>query len=831
MIPPQKPVAQELENLAGRRLKDGEYLIQWMLSQGSTSKVYLVSHPILPIPFAVKQVCTDQTAPESAIAELDALLHNSNTPPQSSNDAVPAEMMPSSGGEFTDRFLREALFLARLQHPTIPALYDYFSESGYWYLVMDYISGHSLTEQMRNHCPMPPLEALGYAMQLCNVLDYLHRQTPPIIFRDLQPSNILLKPDSSLVLIDFGLARYFNEHAVDDTGEISLSEYAAPEQYRKDRPHDTRSDLYSLGVILYEMLTGQRPQEREDLTALQSINPPLSYALSGLVKLALRADPDQRFQSAYTLYLALERVYNIEERRVYQHYVLAQMGNFRNEKEPFVLPAVQLESLKDEDLSVKLENIPHTEAELLTALPLPSLEQRRQTREALHRAHQEHLAQTQPASVDESQNSLQSQQLHSPTPKGQNQNPATPPTSLFSPISIDIQQNAIQPKIILRITPWRIIQGSFLLAIVVFLVFSSLLVYKCITPRYDNDPFLHPTPTTPLHARPTQGDSQKAVDSSWQVLPSPPVANADNATAYIKEGEHGSVYMHGGYLGSGSSFINRYDHHLYRYDIDAASWEIVSNDFPAMVNNAAAVDEQANIFFTAGYSPDTHMAVSALYIYQPKNGLLQKINAPAQIRLGFGNSMLADQQGHLYITQGFMQAGNPYARAGIGWYRYDIATQQWYQLASLPAGLGYAALTSDGRGGILLLGGTTDAEQHMQTNKIYRYNIVLNAWTQQTSRMPQLLSGEAACQVWPDQMVFVGGYNTISNTGSNSTWLLNTQTLDWQKLSPLPRSGSLLGAATCDGNGHLFLTRGAETLKKPTQDFWMLTVERPLQTR
>lgn len=358
---------------------------------------------------------------------------------------------------------------------------------------------------------------------------------------------------------------------------------------------------------------------------------------------------------------------------------------------------------------------------------------------------------------------------------------------------------------------------------------TSLLVYQCIAPRHRNNTFLHPTSTAPLHARPTQGDSQKAVDSSWQVLPSPPVANADNTTAYIKEGEHGSVYMHGGYLGSGSSFINHYDHHLYRYDIDAASWEIVSNDFPAMVNNAVAVDEQANIFFTAGYSPDMHMVVSALYIYQPKNGLLEKINAPAQIRLGFGNSMLADQQGHLYITQGFMQAGNPYARAGIGWYRYDIATQQWHQLASLPIGLGYAALASDSRGGILLLGGATDAEQHIQTNKIYRYNIALNTWTQQASRMPQLLSSEAACQVWPDQMVFVGGYDVIHNTGLNSTWLFNTQTLDWQKLLPLPTSGSLLGAATCDGNGHLFLTRGAETLKKPTQDFWMLTVESPRQ--
>src|SRR5215813_2890118 len=124
MIPPQKPVAQERENLVGRTLKNGEYLVQWMLGQGGTSKVYLVSHPTLSLPFAVKQVRADQPLPEGVIAELDTLLQNSRPPLQ-------REMMPSSGGEDTDRFLREALFLARLQHPAIPALYDYFSKDGY----------------------------------------------------------------------------------------------------------------------------------------------------------------------------------------------------------------------------------------------------------------------------------------------------------------------------------------------------------------------------------------------------------------------------------------------------------------------------------------------------------------------------------------------------------------------------------------------------------------------------------------------------------------------------------------------------------------------------
>ena len=82
---------------------------------------------------------------------------------------------PSSGGMNTDRFLREALLLARLQHSALPALYDYFFEDGYWYLVMDYIPGPTLMSYLHKEAPLPPLEALNYAMQLCDVLDYLHK--------------------------------------------------------------------------------------------------------------------------------------------------------------------------------------------------------------------------------------------------------------------------------------------------------------------------------------------------------------------------------------------------------------------------------------------------------------------------------------------------------------------------------------------------------------------------------------------------------------------------------------------------------------------------------
>src|SRR5207302_10581031 len=97
------------------------------------------------------------------------------------------------------------------------------------------------------------------AMQLCDVLDYLHKQSPPVIFRDLKPSNAILTPDGRLMLVDFGIARYYKEGQINDTIDFGSPGYASPEQYEGSGQTDARSDLFSLGVILHEMLSGQRP--------------------------------------------------------------------------------------------------------------------------------------------------------------------------------------------------------------------------------------------------------------------------------------------------------------------------------------------------------------------------------------------------------------------------------------------------------------------------------------------------------------------------------------------------------------------------------------------
>ncbi len=184
--------------------------------------------------------------------------------------------------------------------------------------------------------------------------------------------------------------------------------------------------------------------------------------------------------------------------------------------------------------------------------------------------------------------------------------------------------------------------------------------------------------------------------------------------------------------------------------------------------------------------------------------------------------MTADTQGHLYITQGFTQSGAS-QRAGTGWYRYDIATGQWHVLAPLPIGLGYVILSAQSDTSIVLIGGATDAGQHIQTDTEYTYDTSSDTWQQVAGNAPLVLSGAASCIVRPGQLAIIGGYDDTHNKGLDSAWLVNMHTLKWTPLAQLPTGGSVLGAAASDGQGHVFLVRGASDPSQPTADFWELT--------
>jgi serine/threonine protein kinase len=162
--------------------------------------------------------------------------------------------------EATEAFNREMQLLSALKHPNLPRIYDHFADKECWYLVMDFIEGSTLEKHLETMPDkrMSPGEVFELGLLLCSVLEYLHSRQPPIIFRDLKPANIILKPDGRIALIDFGIARQFKPGQVRDTMPFGSPGYAAPEQYGKAQT-TTRTDIYGLGVILHQLLTGDDP--------------------------------------------------------------------------------------------------------------------------------------------------------------------------------------------------------------------------------------------------------------------------------------------------------------------------------------------------------------------------------------------------------------------------------------------------------------------------------------------------------------------------------------------------------------------------------------------
>lgn len=162
--------------------------------------------------------------------------------------------------EAADAFKREAFLLARLTHPGLPSIFDYFTEDGRWFLVMSFVEGVTLEDYLE-HASRKRLsvaEVIQIGIQLCSVLGYLHTRQPPIIFRDLKPSNIMRTPDGQIYLIDFGIARIFKQGQTKDTVALGSPGFAAPEQYGK-KQSSPQTDIYSLGATLHYLMSGQDP--------------------------------------------------------------------------------------------------------------------------------------------------------------------------------------------------------------------------------------------------------------------------------------------------------------------------------------------------------------------------------------------------------------------------------------------------------------------------------------------------------------------------------------------------------------------------------------------
>ena len=207
-------------------------------------------------------------------------------------------------------FKREALLLAGLMHPNLPRIYDHFSENGRWYLAMDFIEGETLEKRLSRVQGgyLPVSEVLTIGIELCSVLEYLHGRQPPIIFRDLKPSNVMLASGGPLYLIDFGIARHFKPGQARDTGAFGSVGYAAPEQYGKAQT-SYRSDIYSLGATLHQLLSGSDPATTPFRFApLQSQRQAIPVELEALVMRMLNMDEGKRPASVAIIKHELQRI-------------------------------------------------------------------------------------------------------------------------------------------------------------------------------------------------------------------------------------------------------------------------------------------------------------------------------------------------------------------------------------------------------------------------------------------------------------------------------------------------------------------------------------------
>jgi predicted Ser/Thr protein kinase len=218
---------------------------------------------------------------------------------------LPPELAASDPA-FGERFLREARALAKLQHPNLVVVYDFGEASGLFFIVMEYVEGPTL-RQLIHSKSLSPERTLQILPQICSGLRYAHSQG--LVHRDIKPDNILIGDDGRVRITDFGLARLVNPSPLDisltqSTHTLGTPHYMAPEQLRNPENVDHRADIFALGVVFYEMLTGHLPQGR---FAMPSAEAPVGKHVDEVVLRSLEPNPEQRFQQVNEVQEALEQ--------------------------------------------------------------------------------------------------------------------------------------------------------------------------------------------------------------------------------------------------------------------------------------------------------------------------------------------------------------------------------------------------------------------------------------------------------------------------------------------------------------------------------------------
>ena len=213
--------------------------------------------------------------------------------------------------------------LKKLKHPNLPSIVDVIEDEDSFIIVMDYIEGRSLDKIIEENGAQPEAFVVEWAKQLCDVFGYLHSRTPAIIYRDMKPANIMLKPDGNIMVIDFGTAKNYEIDLGETTG-IGTIGYAAPEQYIGSGlgRTDARTDIYCLGITLYHLLTNVDPcKNLINDKSIRSVNPALSHGLDAIIQKCTQYYPDDRYQSCAELmydlenYQILEPLYKKKQKR------------------------------------------------------------------------------------------------------------------------------------------------------------------------------------------------------------------------------------------------------------------------------------------------------------------------------------------------------------------------------------------------------------------------------------------------------------------------------------------------------------------------------------
>lgn len=261
-------------------LVDGKYKVLRVVGQGGMSVVYQAVNEKANKIWAIKEVRKD------GVQNFEVVKQN---------------------------LIVETELLKRFNHPNLPSIIDVIDTEDAFLIVMDYIEGNSLSKALEESGAQDQEDVVEWSKQLCDVLGYLHSRKPPIIYRDMKPANVMLKPDGNISLIDFGTAREFKSSSVEDTTCLGTQGYAAPEQYGGHGQTDARTDIYCLGATMYHLVTGHNPSMPPyEMYPIRQWNPALSSGLEQIIIKCTQRNPEDRYQNCAELMYDLEHYRDLD---------------------------------------------------------------------------------------------------------------------------------------------------------------------------------------------------------------------------------------------------------------------------------------------------------------------------------------------------------------------------------------------------------------------------------------------------------------------------------------------------------------------------------------